>query len=115
MTYRARFALSVLAVAGSMIAVAVEAAPACLAWSAFRVVHFPAQPAQPALSVAFLTTACNEDCVADASGELAEDLPAPTHLPLVSSPDEVASWHAEIFERLSDIRDEPPRYCALFR
>ena len=31
-------------------------------------------------------------------------VPAPSHLPVVSEPDEVASWHAEIFERLQQAR-----------
>ena len=61
---------------------------------------------------------CNDRCLPRQSGDLmllADDIPAPRHLPVVSSPDEVASWHAEIFERLSTMRDEDPtlRYCQL--
>jgi hypothetical protein len=42
-------------------------------------------------------------------------LPGPTHLPVVSGPDDVASWHAEIFERLADARAGAanPQYCQL--
>jgi hypothetical protein len=46
---------------------------------------------------------------------LAGDIPGPGHLPVISGPDEVASWHAEIFEQLSLLRDEddPLHYCEL--
>lgn len=61
---------------------------------------------------------CRETCAQRPGGELmllAKDIPAPRHLPLVSSPDEVAAWHAEIFERLSEMRDDDlaVRYCQL--
>jgi len=61
---------------------------------------------------------CDDKCVPHQTGDLmllADDIPALRHLPLVSGPDEVASWHAEIFERLSERRDDDPalRYCQL--
>ena len=61
---------------------------------------------------------CSERCAARQSGDLmllAGDIPAPHHLPVISGPDEVASWHAEIFEQLSVLRDDedPLRYCEL--
>jgi hypothetical protein len=61
---------------------------------------------------------CREKCTAGAQGDLmllADDIPSPRHLPLVSAADEVASWHAEIFEKLSDLREEEEalQYCEL--
>jgi hypothetical protein len=60
---------------------------------------------------------CAQDCEV-AGLEPAEQraaLPAPTHLPVVSSPEEVAAWHVEIFEQLADARarPQPTQYCKL--
>ena len=50
--------------------------------------------------------ACAQNC--QIAGLEARDMkvivPAPTHLPVVSAPDEVASWHAEIFEQITAAR-----------
>jgi hypothetical protein len=64
------------------------------------------------------TQACTHNCeIAGLQGSagLAPVLPGPTHLPVVSGPDDVASWHAEIFERLADARAGAanPQYCQL--
>jgi hypothetical protein len=61
---------------------------------------------------------CRERCAQRQSADLmllAGDIPGPSHLPVISGPDEVASWHAEIFEQLSLLRDEddPLHYCEL--
>jgi hypothetical protein len=61
---------------------------------------------------------CAERCTPGAQRDLmllVEDIPSPRHLPLVSGADEVASWHAEIFEKLSDLREEEEavQYCQL--
>ena len=50
------------------------------------------------------TQACTKNCrIAGLQGSeaLLPVLPGPRHLPVVSAPDDVASWHAEIFERLA--------------
>ncbi|HEU5283661.1 MAG TPA: hypothetical protein VFU53_07600 [Burkholderiales bacterium] len=52
---------------------------------------------------------CREKCTPGAQRELmlfADDIPSPRHLPLVAAADEVASRHAGIFEKLSDLREE---------
>lgn len=61
---------------------------------------------------------CAEKCTPGAQRDLmllVDDIPSPRHLPLVSGADEVASWHAEIFEKLSELRDdeETLQYCQL--
>lgn len=61
---------------------------------------------------------CAEKCTPGAQRDLmllVDDIPSPRHLPLVSGADEVASWHAEIFEKLSELRDdgEALQYCHL--
>ena len=61
---------------------------------------------------------CADRCTTHHSDELmllSDDIPSPRHLPVVSGPDEVASWHAEIFEHLSEQREDQgsPRYCDL--
>jgi hypothetical protein len=53
------------------------------------------------------------ECVRDCDmatlqeGKLQFALPSPAHWPAVSSTDEVAAWHVEIFERLTDARSQP--------
>jgi hypothetical protein len=58
---------------------------------------------------------CAQNC--DVAGlqpaEVRAALPAPSHLPVVSSPEEVAAWHVEIFEQLADARTSPTQYCKL--
>jgi hypothetical protein len=93
---------------------------------AYAATNCPSPGAKPALAAlqahalrahAFSHPAeCQDKCLPRQSGELmllADDIPAPHHLPVVSGADEVASWHAEIFERLSGLRDDDsaPRYC----
>jgi hypothetical protein len=61
---------------------------------------------------------CAEKCTPGAQRDLmllVDDIPSPRHLPIVSGADEVASWHAEIFEKLSDLREEEEavQYCQL--
>ena len=62
------------------------------------------------------TQACAQNCeVAGLDAAIRQTLPAPTHLPVVSAPDEVAAWHAEIFEQLAAARasTERTQYCKL--
>jgi hypothetical protein len=71
----------------------------------------PAQAAQ-------LLADCTEKCASGGQRELmllVDDIPSPRHLPLVSGADEVASWHAEIFEVLSGRREDAQalEYCQL--
>jgi hypothetical protein len=73
-----------------------------------------AQPARPLAD----TQACTKDCkIAGLQGSetLLPVLPGPRHLPVVSAPDDVASWHAEIFDRLTDARSTAvnSQYCEL--
>jgi hypothetical protein len=61
---------------------------------------------------------CSEKCASGGQRELmllVDDIPSPRHLPLVSGADEVASWHAEIFEVLSGRREDAQalEYCQL--
>ena len=61
---------------------------------------------------------CTEKCASGGQRELmllVDDIPSPRHLPLVSGADEVASWHAEIFEVLSGLREDGQalEYCQL--
>jgi hypothetical protein len=59
---------------------------------------------------------CMPDCATNTTAALSSsDMPAPTHLPVVAAPDEVAAWHVEIFERVSQSRDhhELDHYCEL--
>jgi hypothetical protein len=51
--------------------------------------------------------ACAQNCEVaglQGRGDVVDGLPVPMHLPVVSDPDEVAAWHAEIFEQLADAR-----------
>jgi hypothetical protein len=53
---------------------------------------------------------CVERCMPGAQHDLmllVDDIPAPRHLPLLSSADEVASRHADIFELVSSLREDP--------
>ncbi|HXV08439.1 MAG TPA: hypothetical protein VD791_10450 [Burkholderiales bacterium] len=74
--------------------------------------------AQQPAHAAQLLADCSEKCASGGQRELmllVDDIPSPRHLPLVSGADEVASWHAEIFEVLSVRREdaEALEYCQL--
>lgn len=57
---------------------------------------------------------CSRTCLSQTrdTASAADDVPAPAHLPVVSPPDEIASWHAEIFDRLSQ-GDDTRTLCKL--
>jgi hypothetical protein len=59
---------------------------------------------------------CTAECPANMTAALSSsDLPGPMHLPVVAAPDEVAAWHVEIFERVSQSREDGALeyYCKL--
>ena len=88
-----------------------HAAPVCSSIVATR----QAPVAVASHTAAVEVQACAKNCeIAGLQGtELKAALPTPTHLPVVSAPDEVAAWHAEIFEQLAARRAESTQYCKL--
>jgi hypothetical protein len=59
---------------------------------------------------------CAADCPANMTAALSSsDMPGPMHLPVVAAPDDVAAWHVEIFERVSQSREDGTLeyYCKL--
>jgi len=92
-----------------------QAAPVCSSIAAKRPIAVPAVPHPAAHEASGGTQACAKNC--EIAGlqrtGLKVMLIAPTHLPVVSTPDEVAAWHAEIFEQLSAARGDATQYCKL--
>ena len=93
-----------------------HAAPVCSSIAAKQRLPVSVLEAQRSGAV-IMAQGCAQDCEV-AGFEQAEPraaLPAPTHLPVVSSPEEVAAWHVEIFEQLADARarPQPTQYCKL--
>jgi hypothetical protein len=86
-----------------------HAAPVCSSIAGGRPVVVPA--ARTAAAPAQVAQACAQNCELAGlqNGEPLAMLPAPTHLPVVSSPEEVAAWHAEIFEQLAESRGSAAR------
>lgn len=87
-------------------AVVVLIAPPVIAKPACDTIH-SRQAIQAATTQAANTRVGKEQCsrtclsqTRDAAAR-ADDVPGPAHLPVVSPPDEIASWHAEIFDHLS--------------
>jgi hypothetical protein len=94
-----RFAVASLT-AVVLIAPPVIAKPVCNA----AVLPCPAPAQQAGANAASPSSdACPGACLAQISNEMTatDTVPVPAHLPVVSSPDEIASWHAEIFDRIS--------------
>ena len=59
---------------------------------------------------------CTPGCGTNMTAALsAGDMPGPMHLPVVAAPEEVAAWHVEIFERVSQNREDGQldHYCKL--
>src|SRR5581483_725256 len=52
--------------------------------------------------------ACKDDCVANLPPPVTfqNGVAAPAHIPVVSPADEIAAWHAEIFDQLSRSSDQ---------
>jgi hypothetical protein len=92
-----------------------HAAPVCSSIVAKRTVTVPTADHQSAPQGPAGRQACAKNC--EVAGlqrtGLKAILPAPTHLPVVSAPDEVAAWHAEIFEQLAATRGDATQYCKL--
>ncbi|MCC7547044.1 MAG: hypothetical protein IT532_04700 [Burkholderiales bacterium] len=62
-------------------------------------------------SATVIARTCRSDCAqstAEASGQA-----VPPHLPVLAEPEDVAEWHAQIYERLSASREAPEtlQYC----
>lgn len=93
-----------------------HAAPVCSSVVAKRQIPATA-PSHAADQKIVRTQACSQDCKVAVlqRGDPVVALPAPTHLPVVSGTDEVAAWHAEIFEHLARSRAGagPTQYCQL--
>jgi hypothetical protein len=92
-----------------------HAAPVCSSIIAKRQAPLAVGSHTGAVQVGAGTQACAKNC--EIAGlhrsDLKAALPAPTHLPVVSAPDEVAAWHAEIFEQLAASRAQSTQYCKL--
>jgi hypothetical protein len=92
-----------------------HAAPICSSMAGVRPVVMPA--ARAALVPAQqLAQACAQNCeLAGLQNGDPVAVPAPPHLPVVSSPETVAAWHAEIFEQLAESRGTAAhtQYCQL--
>jgi hypothetical protein len=91
-----------------------HAAPVCSSIAAKRQPTVAVAPHQNA-QLTEQTQACAKNC--QLAGLQATDpktvLPAPPHLPVFSAPDEVAAWHAEIFEQIAASRAQSTQYCKL--
>ncbi len=116
MSYLSWVAAALVATLPSMLASNLHAATACSQLKGMQPVM--ATPELAARASSPRLQGCWANCELarlDQSAPHFEDVTAPTHLPVVSSPDEVAAWHAEIFERLSDGQQQsgPTRYCKL--
>lgn len=85
-----------------------QAKPVCDTSATARSTVTPALGSKNSLTV----QACKDECVAHLGqrDRAIGKAPAPSHLPLLSSPDEIADWHAEIFDRLSR-KDDGTVFC----
>jgi hypothetical protein len=116
MSYLFRLVLATVPVALASSVSFLHAAPVCSSIVAKQRLPVTVLEAQRSGAV-LVAQDCAQDCEV-AGIEPAEQpaaLPAPTHLPVVSSPEEVAAWHVEIFEQLADARAraQPTQYCKL--
>lgn len=106
MSYSLRYARIALLCVSAMLTSNLHAAPRCTANVQVLIM------AEAATTTTVLERSCRTDCD-PAATIAAKIMPAPTHLPVVATPDSVADWHAQIYERLSQKRDdsEQPQYC----
>jgi len=97
-----------LVLAAVMLSSNLQAAPACSRIKEMQ----PVNAARAAGARDLLRPECTDACPrSDSEAHVADAVAVPTHLPVVSSADEIAAWHAEIFERLQ--ADDPKVYCKL--
>lgn len=97
-----------LVVTAAIVPAPVHAKPICTSAPTARSALTPTLEAKKSLSL----QACKDECVANLGqrGAAIGKASAPSHLPLLSSPDDIADWHAEIFDRLSR-KDDGTVFC----
>jgi hypothetical protein len=69
--------------------------------------------AQTAHSATVIAGACRSDCGQSAATAIGPAAHTPPHLPVLAQPEDVADWHAHIYERLSETRESGKelQYC----
>jgi len=69
--------------------------------------------AQTADNATVIARTCRSDCGQMAAAALGPAAHTPPHLPVLAQPEDVADWHAHIYERLSQTReiDADLQYC----
>jgi hypothetical protein len=110
MSFASRLSLALPLLAAVVVTPAVNAATACPDAGA-KVWKNALGPATQTLAVA---RACPEDCAAKAQAVTpAREAHVPLPLSIVTRAEDVADWHADIFQRLRGVRfeDGPTRYC----
>lgn len=107
MSYSLRYARIALLCVSAMLMSNLHAAPRCTTNVQVLIM------AEAATTTTVLERTCRTDCDPAAAAVTGKTTSAPTHLPVVATPDSVADWHAQIYERLSQTRDssEQPQYC----
>lgn len=114
MSFASRLRLALPLLAAVVVAPAVDAATACpdAGAKAWKSTLEPVTQAR-ALAVA---RACPQDCAANTGAVApAREAHVPLPLSIVTRAEDVADWHADIFQRLRGVRfeDGPTRYCAI--
>jgi hypothetical protein len=68
---------------------------------------------QAAEHATLITRTCRSDCAQAAAVAVGPTAHTPPHLPVLVQPEDVADWHAEIYERISETREssEELQYC----
>lgn len=94
---------AVLVATLAIVPASVQAKPVCTTAGSARSALTPTLDAKKSLTL----QACKDECVAHLGerGAVVGKSPAHSHLPLLSSADEIADWHAEIFDRLNRKQD----------
>jgi hypothetical protein len=117
MSFASRLSLALPLLAAMVVTPAVGAATACPDPGA-RVWKSTLGPATHARAIA-VARVCPQDCSSEARSMAPEGAAREAHVPLplsiVTRAEDVADWHADIFQRLRGVRfeDGPTRYCAI--
>jgi hypothetical protein len=111
MSYRGMLGSALLLLTAIMPASNLQAARACSPIKEMQAINTSPAADQSAPRELLLEECASGCSASDSQGDSADAVAVPTHLPVVSSPDQIAAWHAEIFDRLQ--ADDDLRYCSV--
>ena len=109
MKYSLGYAWVALLCVSAMLMSNLHAAPRCT--TDVRVLIL--SQAQAEHSAAVIAGTCRSDCGQSAATAIGPAAHTPPHLPVLAQPEDVADWHAHIYERLSETRESGKQlqYC----